>query len=96
VAAARFESMRARAGTLAPNVGGVLRDTTAFFRRGGSGEGEAILSEAQLRRYHERAAALAPAEVLDWLHHGHRSRAAAPDPPLAPDVDGTPAGPPAP
>jgi len=66
VEAATFGAMRSRADRLAP--GGVLRDRQAFFRRGGSGAGRELLSAAELARYHARAAALAPDDLLAWLH----------------------------
>jgi aryl sulfotransferase len=66
VAAATFASMRARADRLTP--GSVLKDRQAFFRRGGSGAGREVLSPPELARYHARAAALAPADLLEWLH----------------------------
>jgi aryl sulfotransferase len=72
VAAARFDAMRERAARLAPGTGGVLRDSTAFFRRGRSGAGRELLDDAELRRYAARAAALAPADLLAWLHGGGR------------------------
>ena len=39
-----------------------------FFWKGTSGSGRALLTDAELVRYHERAARLAPAELLAWLH----------------------------
>ncbi|MFC6879527.1 MULTISPECIES: sulfotransferase domain-containing protein [Actinomadura] len=66
VDAATFASMRARASV--PTPPGVLKDDAAFFRRGTSGEGRAALTPADLARYHERAAALAPPDLLTWLH----------------------------
>ncbi|MGC5011814.1 sulfotransferase domain-containing protein [Streptosporangium sp. DT93] len=68
VEAATFASMRSRAGELAPDHAGVLKDAAAFFRRGTSGAGRESLSGDELRRYHERAARLAPPDLLDWLH----------------------------
>jgi aryl sulfotransferase len=68
VQAASFADMRAKAAAQAPNQGGVLKDPAAFFRRGRSGEGTEVLSSAELAHYHERAAQLAPPEVLSWLH----------------------------
>ncbi|HET6627706.1 MAG TPA: sulfotransferase domain-containing protein, partial [Nocardioidaceae bacterium] len=68
VEAARFTSMRARADSLTPNTLGILKDPQAFFRAGRSGTGREVLTAEQLRRYHERAAALAPADLLTWLH----------------------------
>lgn len=68
VAAATLEGMRARAGQLAPDHVGILRDPNAFFRRGASGAAAEVLGPADLKRYHDRAAALAPADLLAWLH----------------------------
>jgi aryl sulfotransferase len=68
VEAATFASMRANAAERAPSPPGVLKDPVAFFRRGTSGAGRELLSADELRRYEARAAALAPAEVLFWLH----------------------------
>ena len=68
VAAAGFESMRTRASELAPDPMGVLRDHRRFFRRGTSGEGRALLEPADLAAYRDRVAALAPADLLAWLH----------------------------
>jgi hypothetical protein len=68
VAAAGFESMRTRAPDLAPDPVGVLRDRHRFFRRGTSGEGRALLAPADLDAYRDRVTALAPADLLAWLH----------------------------
>jgi aryl sulfotransferase len=68
VAAAGFESMRTRARDLAPDPVGVLRDRHQFFRRGTSGEGRALLAPADLDAYRDRVTALAPADLLAWLH----------------------------
>jgi hypothetical protein len=68
VAAAGFERMRARADQLAPDTLGVIKDRAAFFRRGSSGAGREELGEAELARYHARAAELAPPDLLAWLH----------------------------
>lgn len=68
VDAAGFAAMRARAEVLAPDSGGVLKSRAAFFRRGRSGSGAELLSGSELLRYQRRAAALAPAELLAWLH----------------------------
>ncbi len=71
VAAAGFARMRARAGTLAPNRAGVLKDPAAFFRRGGVGAGRELLTDDEYAGYLARAATLAPAAppaLLDWLH----------------------------
>jgi hypothetical protein len=68
VHAAGFAQMRARAQQLAPDPAGILKDTRAFFRRGGSGSGREILSDAEFAHYRRQAAGLAPAEFLTWLH----------------------------
>ncbi|MFC4018892.1 sulfotransferase domain-containing protein [Micromonospora sp. GCM10011542] len=72
VEAATFDRMRERADRLAPDRLGVLRDRRAFFRRGGSGQGRELLDEAALARYRTRAAALAPPDLLAWLHRDAR------------------------
>ncbi|RIV36791.1 sulfotransferase domain-containing protein [Micromonospora radicis] len=68
VEAATFEQMRSRADQLAPDAGGVLKDRRAFFRAGRSGQGSALLDEANRNRYRARAATLAPPDLLAWLH----------------------------
>ena len=69
VRAATFDAMRARATAHVPDPAGVLKEPTAFFRRGYSGAGRETLSSAEAERYHARAAELAPPELLAWLHH---------------------------
>jgi len=66
--AAGFGAMRRRAGQLAPDAGGILKDRTAFFRRGSSGAGREALSNGEWDRYLARAAELAPPDLLAWLH----------------------------
>jgi hypothetical protein len=68
VEAATFERMRKRAGQLAPDPAGVLKDRAAFFRRGSSGAGRELLSSDELAHYRARAERLAPTDVLAWLH----------------------------
>jgi aryl sulfotransferase len=68
VEAASFAQMRARAGSIIPDPSGILRSPEAFFRRGTSGAGAELLAASELNRYYERAAELAPPEVLEWLH----------------------------
>ncbi|RLP99528.1 sulfotransferase domain-containing protein [Micromonospora sp. CV4] len=68
VEAATFGRMRERADQLAPDTLGVLRDRRAFFRSGGSGQGQDLLDAAALARYRARTAALAPPDLLAWLH----------------------------
>jgi aryl sulfotransferase len=66
--AATFEQMRARPREVAPDPGGVLRNVEAFFRRGRSGAAREVLTDAEYAAYLRRAAALADAEALAWLH----------------------------
>lgn len=68
IEAAGFDQMRARADQLAPDPVGILKDRNAFFREGRSGAGRALLTDAELARYEQRAAELAPADLLAWLH----------------------------
>ena len=68
VGAATFRQMQTHADRLVPDPSGVLKDSAAFFRRGGSGAGRELLTDAELAHYRERAALLAPPELLDWLH----------------------------
>lgn len=70
VAAAGFERMRADADQTAPDQSGVLKDRSAFFRRGGSGAGRELLTAGEFAHYQERVAGLAPATLLAWLHRG--------------------------
>lgn len=71
VEAARFDSMRRNAETLAPGRG-VLRDPAAFFRRGRSGAGKEVLSEGEYALYLAHVAELAPPDMLSWLHRSAR------------------------
>lgn len=68
VEAATLDSMRGRADQLAPNSQGVLRDNRAFFRSGRSGGGAELLDGETVALYERRAAELAPADLLAWLH----------------------------
>jgi hypothetical protein len=68
VGAAQFEAMRGRADELAPDRRGALRDRRAFFRRGTSGAAREVLGEEDRARYEARARALAPPDLLAWLH----------------------------
>jgi aryl sulfotransferase len=67
VRAAGFDSMRAGASRVVPSPG-VLKSSEAFFRRGTSGNGAEILTPGELAHYYARAADLAPADMLTWLH----------------------------
>ncbi len=66
VHAATFTAMRD--GANAPGGPGVLKDPAAFFRRGASGEGRALLNAGELSRYRARVATMAPPDLLAWLH----------------------------
>ncbi|MEU7943101.1 sulfotransferase domain-containing protein [Micromonospora taraxaci] len=68
VEAATFGRMRERADRLAPDTLGVLRDRRAFFRQGGSGQGRDLLDANAQAGYEKRVAALAPPDLLTWLH----------------------------
>jgi aryl sulfotransferase len=68
VDAARFTSMKERAGDAVPERDGVIRDHEQFFRRGVSGARFDELSAEEIARYGHRMAALAPADLLEWLH----------------------------
>jgi hypothetical protein len=68
VKAATFERMRNSADLLVPARHGMFKDTASFFRRGTSGAGREILSDAEIAGYHARAAQLAPPDMLRWLH----------------------------
>lgn len=68
VDAAQFGAMSARAERFIPDRRGVLKNPSAFFRQGRSGEGRAVARTADLGRYETRARSLAPPELLDWLH----------------------------
>jgi hypothetical protein len=71
VRAATFDDMRANAITRIPAPAGVLNDPVAFFRRGTSGAGSRLLTEAELAHYHARVGELAvncPQAALNWLH----------------------------
>lgn len=67
VRAATFENMAAGADSLVPSAG-IFKSNAAFFRRGISGEGRQILSDEEAAAYYARAAQLAPADMLSWLH----------------------------
>jgi aryl sulfotransferase len=67
VHAATFASMRADAARRVPDAG-IMKSNAAFFRRGTSGAGREALSDQEMARYYARAAELAPADLLAWLH----------------------------
>ncbi len=65
---ASFQRMKERADRLVPGTQGIIKDTGSFFNRGTSGAGSEILTDDEMARYHARAAQLAPADMLTWLH----------------------------
>ncbi len=69
---ATIESMRSRAEEVAPEANmGVWKDPSTFFRAGRHGDGEAMMTEAELRRYDERCAELVDdPDLLAWVHGG--------------------------
>ena len=68
VRAATFDQMQANAEVALPAPAGILKDGRAFFRAGVSGAGRELLTDDELAHYQERAARLAPADLLTWLH----------------------------
>ena len=68
VDAATFARMRSHAEAVAPDPEGVLKDRSKFFRRGSSGAGRELLTDAEFAHYCERAASLAEPDLLAWLH----------------------------
>ena len=72
VQAATFKQMQAAADQLQPLQYARLRDVSkghaAFFRQGSSGDGRALLTDAEAARYYTSAAQVAPPELLAWLH----------------------------
>jgi aryl sulfotransferase len=71
VPAATLAGMRAQADQLVPD-GGIIKSSAEFFRRGRSGASLEVLTPGEIAAYHARAAALAPADLLGWLHGGGR------------------------
>ncbi len=70
---ATLDAMRARTSELAPEAGkAVGRRDDPFFRVGGRGTWRDIVTEAEHRRYNQRAAELALPDLLDWAHEGRR------------------------
>jgi aryl sulfotransferase len=67
VEAATFAQMRGNADRLIGG-GSNFRSNAAFFRRGSSGAGRELVTAAEYERYLARAAQLAPADLLGWLH----------------------------
>ena len=75
VEAARLESMRARAEQTAPEADqGIWTSPAAFFRSGGRRDWAALLSPAELDRFHDRLSELS-GDAADWILHGRRGKA---------------------
>jgi aryl sulfotransferase len=72
--AATFKQMQAAADELQPLQNAPSADVSkghaAFFRKGSSGDGRVLLSDAEAARYYTRAAQVAPKDLLAWLHRG--------------------------
>jgi hypothetical protein len=69
VHAATFKEMRSNALQRVTSGDGVLKSYDAFFKRGSSGAGREILTDDEVAMYYTRAAELAPADLLAWLHN---------------------------
>ena len=70
-AAGTFAAMKSRAQMLAPGSDvGLWRNTEDFFHRGTSGQWREVFTDGDLRRYQDRVAELASAELAAWAHHG--------------------------
>ena len=79
VEAATFDHMRA-GGEQITGASSILKDSAAFFRRGRSGAAQEILTSQEISRYHARAAQLATADLLTWLHAPRRDLSSARQP----------------
>jgi hypothetical protein len=66
--AATLKGMRDSAESIVPRPPGVVEEAASFFRRGTSGAGREILNDEEMAGYYARAAQLAPADMLEWLH----------------------------
>lgn len=74
VAAAGFESMKARADELVPNSDVALwKKNSQFFDKGGSGRWRALVGETDLARYDAALAELVDdQDFVSWLHNGRQ------------------------
>lgn len=69
--AASFAAMRDNAEMVAPNSDArIWRSTTDFFHSGSNGQWREVFDDDLIRRYDERAAALASADLLAWAQTG--------------------------
>lgn len=71
VEAAKFDSMKAQADQMAPDVDwGGWKDNKAFFNTGGSGRWRALLGEDDLAFYEEKVREKLSPELYRWIHEG--------------------------
>ncbi|WP_307814523.1 sulfotransferase domain-containing protein [Glycomyces sp. YM15] len=68
VEAASFSAMKSKADLTAPDPAGLFRSRAAFFRRGASGSAAELLTPEELAAYEQRVEAMAPRDLLAWLH----------------------------
>lgn len=77
-AAASFSAMRDNAEMVAPNSDAqIWRSTSDFFHSGSNGQWQEAFDEGMLRRYDERASALASPDLRSWAESGWLRREAA-------------------
>jgi hypothetical protein len=70
VDAATLDAMRARSGDLVPGADRAQwKDVDRFFHKGTSGQWRAVLDDDDVQRYAARVRALAPDDLVTWLHH---------------------------
>jgi aryl sulfotransferase len=67
VHAATFKQMREAADQIRP-LRNLRNEHAAFFRKGSSGDGRALLTSDEAARYYDRARQVASQELLTWLH----------------------------
>lgn len=73
-AAATFDRMRERADDLVPDAANrIWRSNRDFFHRGRNGQWIDLLDDDGSSRYHQRVAALVPADLAAWAHNGWTS-----------------------
>ncbi len=71
VEAATFASMKSRSAHLVPDSShGLWRDPDDFFRQGVSGRWRELLDDEDQAHYRDAIDALAPPDLVRWLHHG--------------------------
>jgi len=75
-AAGTFAAMKRQAQMLAPNSDvGLWRNTEDFFHHGTNGQWREVFTDGDLRRYQDRVAELASADLAAWAHDGWLSAA---------------------